>query len=108
MSSTYVELTDTVVLCRKQTAPVTVAGKFVVCSSIIAGVAIVPAQAAALVEALLARQESRKPKKKVPKDKLAMNSFSNKVLDTSMICENCGSNLHWADARYCYYCGEDL
>lgn len=82
--------------------------RFVVCGSIIAGVAVVPAQAAALVEALLARQASRRPKKRVPSEMRAMNSFSNKELDTSLTCENCGSSLHWVEARFCYYCGEDL
>jgi voltage-gated potassium channel len=110
-SALYFGMTTLTTVGFGDIAPVTSAGRLVVCGSIVAGVAIVPAQAAALVEAFLARQASRQQpsrRKPIPGDKMAMNSFNSKVLDTAVQCESCGATLHWSDARYCYYCGEDL
>jgi membrane protease subunit (stomatin/prohibitin family) len=78
----------------------------VVCGSIIVGVAVVPAQAAALVEALLARQAAKKAScRKVQsigdRDQLLQ-------LNTAMECPNCGSSFHWSNARFCYLCGKEI
>jgi Ion channel len=100
-------------------APITWQGKLVVCGSILAGVAIIPAQAASLVEALLARQESKEQQKRTRGDlqrsrqnnlRTSIDSHDNgrMVLETSMQCPNCGSAMHWSSARFCWSCGEKL
>jgi hypothetical protein len=97
-------------------APVTVAGRCVVCASIIAGVAV-PAQAAALVEALLERQNLRKTRRAgAAEDTTTASSVeappvrhdAHMVLDTAIQCDACGATLHWANARFCYSCGTKL
>jgi hypothetical protein len=99
-------------------------------------VAIVPAQAAALVEALLARQQAkedaaigiggssgsaggssvRASSRRDNKSKISLDNNSNKasstdsgiMLDTVRACPNCEAALHWSTARYCYSCGDAL
>ena len=96
--------------------PVTTAGKLVVCGSIIAGVAVVPAQAAALVEALLQRQDlkksaaSQRPGRSSIRGDASLNGTSGSKfeLDTGTVCSNCGATMHWASADYCYKCGDRL
>ena len=87
--------------------PVTWGGKVVVCGSILAGVAVIPAQAAALVEALLARKEAAdtRSSRLTSPEKPAMERM---VLDTATTCANCGSSLHWEGAKFCYSCGNNL
>jgi voltage-gated potassium channel len=85
--------------------PVTPEGKLVVSGSILAGVAVIPAQAAALVEALLAREDSkqtRATKAEAP----PTNNESPIVLGT--VCPNCEAGYHWAGAGFCYSCGTKL
>ena len=93
----------------------TTAGKLVVCGSIIAGVAVVPAQAAALVEALLQRQDlkksaasQRRPGRSRGDASVNGASGSKFELDTGTVCSNCGATMHWASADYCYKCGDRL
>lgn len=89
--------------------PITVGGKLVVMGSILAGVAIVPSQAAALVEAFLSRQDAKRNRYTVSAEPRAASRDGNKmVLDTSLTCERCGSCLHWENALYCYSCGAEL
>lgn len=114
--------------------PVTWQGKFVVSASILAGVAVIPAQAAVLVEALLARQEFREAKENdmtdnaddddktvgvknsaaaavtdsTPSEGRSRNSDTNMVLETGMQCPACGVAMHWSSAKFCYSCGERL
>lgn len=92
--------------------PITPEGKFVVCGSIVVGAAVIPAQAGALVEALLARQEL---KKKRGESSRSRSSGSEKaetiedgkfVLETAFECPNCGSTMHWSAAQFCWSCGE--
>ena len=95
--------------------PITWEGRLVVCGSILAGVAIVPAQAAALVEALVARRESIVDRKKNSDIKRPRRNTlepagnaGQMVLDTEMPCSSCGSTMHWASARFCWSCGKKL
>jgi voltage-gated potassium channel Kch len=95
-------------------SPITRQGKLVVCGSILVGVAVVPAQAAALVEALLEREDikrqSRKRLSKKTATRFPNESSSNKVLalDTDRACPECGAAFHWNSAQYCYSCGEEM
>jgi hypothetical protein len=105
-------------------SPVTWQGKLIVCASIVLGVAIVPAQAASLVDALLDREGARNGKgaanvlkASIPRPDSRMattfnnNGDSNKemlALDTSMSCPRCGARFHWSSAQFCYSCGEEL
>jgi Ion channel len=103
-------------------SPVTWQGKLIVCASIVLGVAIVPAQAASLVEALLDRERAKNGKAAAlimkaslptPERKMAEifnenNGNSNKemlALDTSRSCPHCGASFHWSSAQFCYSCG---
>jgi len=113
--------------------PITVTGKLVVCGSILVGVAVVPAQAAALVEALLEREElkrrsmrgggrRRRSSPRPASSSSSSSSFSfftggkssssseKQVFTINMeqVCSNCGATFHWAGAEYCYSCGELL
>jgi voltage-gated potassium channel Kch len=91
--------------------PVTWQGKLVVCGTILVGVAVIPAQAAALVEALLEREDMKKKSRR-----LAQTSTSTKssdegkvlALDTAKACSRCGASFHWTNAQFCYSCGEVL
>jgi hypothetical protein len=95
--------------------PVTWQGKFVVCGSILVGVAVVPAQAASLVEALLARDEENKRGGKIDPRRqpnrthgdIASNDDA-LTLDTTTMCSSCGATFHWTKSRYCHSCGQPL
>lgn len=106
-------------------SPVTWQGKLIVCASIVLGVAIVPAQAASLVEALLDREKAKRgsttTKKKEPRLTApetileatlidGVDSTKNEMLalDTSTSCRSCGASFHWSAAQFCYSCGEEL
>ena len=109
--------------------PVTVQGRLVVILSILAGVAIIPAQAASLAEAYLGEdslciilpsshvmhqlltslilpltdfQKERTMGKKRPKKVGPENMKRNQL------CTNCGSGPHRSDAFFCWNCGETL
>ncbi|KAG7346352.1 TrkA domain containing protein [Nitzschia inconspicua] len=122
----YFSLTTLTTVGFGDVSPVTWQGKLIVCASIVLGVAIVPAQAASLVEALLDRERARNG---TTVTKKAKNNFSVKrpktalaatfddgdtkqdamlALDTSTTCPNCGASFHWSSAQYCYSCGEEL
>ena len=90
--------------------PMTVAGKLVVCGAILIGVAVVPAQAAALVEALLEREEAKRMSKKKPTRDSSIPPAAASVIsmDTAKSCPQCGATFHWVAAQYCYSCGEEL
>jgi len=66
----YFGLTTLTTLGYGDITPVTWQGKLVVSGSILAGVAIIPAQAAGLVEALLAREEDRRETRQQIQDEL--------------------------------------
>ena len=89
--------------------PITPEGKLVVCGSILVGAAVVPAQAAALVEALLARQELKNKKKRGTRSargNVNGGSDDKYVLETEFECPNCGSTMHWSAAQFCWACGD--
>lgn len=75
---------------------------------------MIPAQAGALVEALLARQELKKKQRRgdTSRKKSAVNGESNEtngdkfVLETTFECPNCGSTMHWSAAQFCWSCGD--
>ena len=82
--------------------PVTFYGRLVVGGSILAGVAIIPAQAASLAEAYLDFQKERS----VGKQKTVSEP------KTSLIgrkqCEVCGAGPHRKDASFCWSCGQQF
>ena len=94
--------------------PMTWQGKLVVSGSILAGVAVIPAQAAALVEALLARNADASTStttttsyaKRPPPPPASMGK--NLELETSKICPSCKAGLHWTQANFCYNCGQKI
>jgi voltage-gated potassium channel len=93
--------------------PMTWQGRLVVSVSILAGVAIIPAQAGALVEALLARDAENNPSsstlRMMTKPLPPQASIgTNLVLETTQTCPSCKAGLHWAQANYCYNCGEKI
>ena len=100
--------------------PMTWQGRLVVSASILAGVAIIPAQAGALVEALLARNsENDLPATKtITKTTASFSKASppsppssmgkNLVLETTQTCPSCKAGLHWEQANFCYNCGANV
>lgn len=121
----YFGLTTLTTVGFGDVSPVTWQGRLIVCGSIVFGVAVVPAQAAALLEALLDREEVRsgragngstKIKNKLPTAMSATRKSSSAsntddsilALDTTMTCSNCGASFHWSNARYCYRCGATI
>ena len=112
--------------------PITWQGRLVVCGTIIAGVAIVPAQAAALVEALVSRKDTsnarQQKRQSQPTSLLPNNDMDSKVngssssyarnsstngrfvleIETTLQCPNCNATMHWSSAQYCWSCGAQL
>ena len=100
--------------------PITWQGKLVVSGSILAGVAVIPAQAAALVEALLEGSNNAKVKtdkdntdspvleSRAPPPPTQASMGANMVLETTQTCPSCKAGLHWAQANFCYNCGEKI
>ena len=80
--------------------PVTFEGRMVVGASILAGVAIIPAQAASLAESFLDFQKERELQKK-PKAKRKAPLGRGK-------CDACGAGPHRKDAFFCWSCGNQL
>lgn len=129
-TAAYFSLSTICTLGIGDITPVTWQGRLVVCISILAGVAILPAQAAALVEALVARRESlanlRKSGRTSASNKNTLQTDNNRltgvnngksdddrtrsrmVLETSYPCPGCGASMHWSSARFCWSCGESL
>lgn len=98
----YFGLTTLTTLGFGDITPVTPEGRFVVVMSILAGVAIIPAQAANLAEAYLDFQKERAMGKKKPRKVGPDNMKRNQL------CSNCGSGPHRSDAFFCWNCGESL
>jgi len=118
----YFGLTTLTTVGFGDVTPVTSQGRLIVCGSIVAGVAVIPAQTAALLEALLDREDikngrtgnnafrqARNPQNATIE--LTENSANSPeadrllALDTIMTCSRCGASFHWSCARYCYRCG---
>ena len=94
--------------------PITLNGRLVVMGSILVGVAIIPAQAAELVEALLDFQAERRQKsmfKNTLRSRMESGSnggFEDDMIDPRISCASCGRRSHRSDAFYCWSCGEKL
>jgi len=82
--------------------PVTFQGRIVVMASILAGVIVVPAQAASLAEAYLEFQRER--------DGMRMRDNNNKTKKVEFRegCPQCGAGFQRVDASYCWSCGKQL
>ena len=97
-------------------------------TSILFGVAVIPAQTARLFEALLEFQEERRRNIQSKDDKSRRSSSHDHdvyetelqkltrqriqkdglLLDPRIQCQSCGARCHHVDALYCYMCGEKL
>ena len=89
----------------------TAEGKLVVSGSILAGVAIIPAQAASLVEALLDFEKQRsRPMTRIQQHEQPASGGPPRdgMLDTRNPCPTCGATYHWSDATFCWSCGNEL
>jgi Ion channel len=110
-------------------APVTWQGKMVVSASILAGITIIPAQAALLVEALLQRTKETEQRRLEIEDRQrqmlepvthrdsrvaavdfdSTNSHADvATLEVTKKCPTCNVGLHWSHATYCYNCAGPL
>ena len=96
-------------LCKSALSEITVTfqGKLVVCGSILAGVAVIPAQAASLVEALLEVQEERRVQGENSSDAGDLLTKTDSSF-ASEHCQVCGTSSHREDAKYCWSCGSAL
>ena len=109
----YFGLTTLTTVGFGDVSPVTSQGKLIVCGSIVFGVAVVPGQAAALLEALLDRENIRNGKAVNGRSSNRLIGAQNSsdpnestfALDTATTCSQCGAAFHWTSARYCYKCG---
>mmetsp|Transcript_30133 Transcript_30133/g.39686 ORF Transcript_30133/g.39686 Transcript_30133/m.39686 type:complete len:423 (+) Transcript_30133:1-1269(+) len=90
--------------------PITFPGRLVVMGSILIGVAIIPVQAAQLVEALLDFQAERRQKKMLKNTiRTRMEGFQeDQMVDPRISCTCCGRRSHRSDASYCWSCGAKL
>ena len=95
----YFGLTTLTTVGYGDIVPVTSQGRIVVSATILAGVAIIPAQAAALADAFVSGQmeeDRRGAAKKKKKRRLRQK------------CSKCGEGPHRNDAIFCWSCGELL
>jgi voltage-gated potassium channel Kch len=117
--------------------PITFQGRLIVCGSILAGIAVIPAQAATLVEAIVESQtdidrlKQQLPAQFTPSEMVSKELSSSatdgmgpsgKPIDIpvkeksvvevetsiSRVCTQCGATEHRADASYCWSCGFDI
>jgi|AntRauTorckE5430_2_1112549.scaffolds.fasta_scaffold04535_1 voltage-gated potassium channel len=92
--------------------PVTLPGKLVVMGSILVGVAIIPAQGAELVEALLDYNSERRQKKLIKttlRTRTLGGGYENDaMIDPRISCASCGKRNHRGDAFFCWSCGSKL
>jgi voltage-gated potassium channel len=94
--------------------PMTAAGRLVVSLSIFAGVVILPAQGASLVEALL--QQSRGQHQRAEENAEGSTAMADTTLAPARTmnvndqeeCSNCGAPVLAKAARYCWSCGYKL
>jgi voltage-gated potassium channel len=106
----YFTLTTLTTVGFGDIVPVTPEGKLVVSGSILAGVAIIPAQAAALVEALLARAKYKAGDATPAKQNagIAAKEDGRSLVMQMTSCPNCSAEHHWATAEFCWSCGTKL
>ena len=126
----YFGLTTLTTVGYGDIVPMTFQGRLVVCGSILVGVAVLPAQAAKLVDAIIESQSDegggdrfRMPTKSLARvvrvESRATDGMgpSGKPIDISSIdegdvgrisCDQCGAYFHREDANFCWSCGERL
>lgn len=85
--------------------PVTFEGRLVVGGSILAGVAVIPAQAASLAEAYL---DFQKEKSFTGKQRKRVVTVDQNAMSETQTCGQCGAEFHRLDASFCWSCGEQL
>jgi len=85
--------------------PITTEGKLVVSGSILFGVTIIPAQAAALADALLNRQKEGNEKLMLDRRE---NDDTPTHIELHRTCMSCGISPHRSDAMFCWGCGTPL
>ena len=118
-SALYFTLTTLTTVGFGDITPVTFQGKLIVSGTILAGVTIIPAQAAALVESLMNAQVGTellgKTDDTVSPENQQPNGINNdnKMLPSSSVdaitpCPACGATFHWTSAKYCWSCGAKL
>lgn len=95
----YFGLTTLTTVGYGDISPVTSQGRLVVSLTILAGVAIIPAQTASLAEAYLDFQNERS---------LDKSSKATKRKKKQRKCGKCGAGPQRSDASYCWSCGELL
>mmetsp|Transcript_13464 Transcript_13464/g.19302 ORF Transcript_13464/g.19302 Transcript_13464/m.19302 type:complete len:422 (+) Transcript_13464:71-1336(+) len=88
--------------------PVTTEGKLVVSGSILFGVTVIPAQAAALAEALLNVQKESREKKAGQTLVVDKEVVGESPAVRSRSCDVCGSTPHRLDAAFCWGCGAPM
>lgn len=110
----YFGLTTLTTVGFGDVVPMSWQGKLVVSGSILAGVAVIPGQAAELFEALLQRQRENN-EEKGRRQRLARSSATpstsrapQMVLETALACSSCGATMHWSTAEFCWSCGSRL
>jgi len=82
--------------------PVTFQGRLVVMASILAGVIVVPAQAASLAEAYLEFQRERDG------ERMRGNNKKKDLVEFRDGCPQCGAGFQRVDASFCWSCGKQL
>ena len=123
-SALYFTLTTLTTVGFGDITPVTFQGKLIVSGTILAGVTIIPAQAAALVESLMNVKlvGDELVDETTDADADAVSPFvnqqpnginDNKMLPSSSVdaitpCPTCGATFHWTSAKYCWSCGGKL
>ena len=92
--------------------PVSNVGRLVVCCSILAGVLVIPKQAANLVDALLKqdreRQRREESKRFYERLKLSKKYGISPENEPAIVCADCGAGVHLAAAKYCWSCGSTI
>jgi voltage-gated potassium channel Kch len=110
----YFGLTTLTTVGFGDVVPMSWQGKLIVSGSILAGVAIIPGQAAELIEALLQRQREnnaergRQQRLSRPTATSTTPRTSQMVLETALACSACGATMHWSSAEFCWSCGSHL
>jgi len=110
-TAAYFGLTTLTTVGFGDITPITLNGRLVVMGSILVGVAVIPAQAAELVEALLDLQAERRQKdmmKNTLRSRMEGRGLVDDMVDPRISCPSCGKRSHRSDAFYCYFCGEKL
>ena len=110
-SALYFGLTTLTTVGFGDITPVTFQGKLIVSGSILAGVTIIPAQAAALVESLMNFQEERELKEngtETSPSQFNTDMLPSSTVDATTPCPTCGATFHWTSATYCWSCGGAL